>query len=276
MKIGHFQCESIAGDYAANRERLMAGLEQAAAAELAIVSFPESLLTGYFDDAEKARQHSFTIAGPEITSLLAATAAFDPTFMVGFNERRGDLLYNTVLVACRGELLGTYSKAFPVFDYFEPGREFPVFERDGMRFGVVICADGGYIEPTRILALKGAQVVFAPHYNYVAKNSVIDHFLVVRRDHAARAVENGVYFLRGNNFVSDRDGGIMRDGVGYGDSYLLDRKGEILVRSKPMSECLISAEIDPIKHGDTPIRNHFLAIAEAACRGQSSADSIGT
>ena len=35
------------------------------------------------------------------------------------------------------------------------GRHFPVFERDGFMFGVVICADGGYVEPSRILALKG-------------------------------------------------------------------------------------------------------------------------
>ena len=38
-----------------------------------------------------------------------------------------------------------------------------------MKFGVIICADGGYIEPARILALKGARIIFAPHYNYITR-----------------------------------------------------------------------------------------------------------
>ena len=80
--------------------------------------------------------------------------------------------------------------------------------------------------------LKGAQVIFSPHYNYISKEYLLTHFQHVRSDHIARATENGVYFLRGNNVTFGRDAGMSYDGVGYGDSYLLDPFGEMVVRSR--------------------------------------------
>lgn len=244
IKIGHYQLECTPGDVPKNVGKVLAGLEEADREQIEIISFPESFLTGYYSTEEGARRNSLTLDGPEVTGLLRDAAGFDATFMVGFNEVRGDELRNTVIVVERGALLGTYSKAFPCFGYFTPGRDFPLFERGGVKFGVVICADGGYIEPTRILALKGARVVFAPHYNYLPKENLINHFQKVRSDHIARASENEVWFLRGNNVSSGYDEGLARDGVGYGDSYLLDPKGEMAVRSQRHVENLICARIE--------------------------------
>ena len=68
----------------------------------------------------------------------------------------------------------------------------------------------------------------------------------VRADHVARAVENHVYFVRGNNVVLGADPAITRsDGVGYGDSYVVDPHGEIVVRSRRHREDFLFADIDP-------------------------------
>ena len=69
MKIGHFQCECKAGNYDINFAKVIEGLERADSEGVKIVSFPESLLTGYFDDAERAHKFSMRIDGPE--NLLA-------------------------------------------------------------------------------------------------------------------------------------------------------------------------------------------------------------
>lgn len=243
MKVGHWQLQCTPGDVEANMTKVIASLRVAHDEGLAVVSFSESLLTGYYRTEAGARAHCLTLDGPEVADLLARTADLSPTFMVGLNELRDGELYNTVLVAERGKLLGHYSKAFPCYDYFQPGRNFPVFERDGVKFGVVICADGGYIEPSRILALKGAQIIFAPHYNYIAADGLINHFQKVRNDHIARAVENHVWFLRANNVCAGRDEGLDCDGVGYGDSYLLDPAGEMVARAKRHAEDLMIARI---------------------------------
>jgi len=274
MKIGHWQLECAPGDYDANVTKVIDGLETAAEVGLDIVSFPESFLTGYYSSEEGAREHSFTLDGPEITSFLQGASRFSATFMVGFNERRGDQLYNTVIVVEQGEIIGTYSKAFPCFAYFTPGRDFPVFRKGDLVYGVVICADGGYIEPCRILALKGARLIFAPHYNYLGPSALINHFQKVRSDHTARAVENGIWFLRGNNVSSGYDAGLDREGVGYGDSYLMDPQGEISVRSTRRTEMLITAEVDLALFADAHNRRSLAsAKALAATVAEMTADT---
>ena len=67
----------------------------------------------------------------------------------------------------------------------------------------------------------------------------------VRADHTARAVENAVWFVRGNNVVLDKEPGLSFDGVGYGDSYVVDPFGEIVVRSRRHREDFIVADVDP-------------------------------
>lgn len=245
MRIGHCQLEARCGDFEANLAKLIQGLQRADRDRVEIVCFPECFLTGYPDTEELARKGAFAAEAPQVLKVLGQTARFDATFIVGFNELRGKDLYNTALVAHKGHLLGAYSKCTAYMAFHKQGRSFPVFERSGVKFGVVICSDGGYIEPSRILALKGARIIFSPHFNYIGKQGLINHFQKVRSDHVARAVENGVYFVRGNNVILGKEPGITRyDGVGYGDSYIIDPGGEMVVRSRRHQEDFIFADLD--------------------------------
>ena len=255
MRIGHCQLKSKCGGFEENLEKLVAGLERAERERVEIVSFPECFLTGYPDTEVLARRDAFAVDSSEVMRVLDASSRFDATLIVGFNEVRGGDLYNTALIAQRGHLLGTYSKCFAYMPFHRQGREFPIFARGGVKFGVVICADGGYIEPARILALKGARILFSPHFNYIAAKGLIGHFQKVRADHVARAVENGVYFVRGNNVVLGTEESITRyEGVGYGDSYIVDPDGEILVRSRLHQEDFLFADVDLSRDASRDIR----------------------
>jgi len=178
-------------------------------------------------------------------TLLDKTSRFEATYIVGFNELRGKDLFNTAAIVHKGHLLGTYSKCSAYQKFHKQGREFPVFERGNVKFGVIICSDGGFIEPSRILALKGARIIFAPHFNFIGAKGLIGHFQHVRADHTARAVENDVWFVRGNNVVLDKDPGLSYPGVGYGDSYIIDPFGEMIVRSRRLKEDFIFIDADP-------------------------------
>jgi predicted amidohydrolase len=246
MRIGHCQLESKTGDFDANLAKVVAGLERADKDRVEIVSFPECFLTGYPDKEEPARKSAFAVDSPQMMKLLDKTGRFEATYIVGFNETRGPDLYNTAVVVHKGHILGTYSKCSAYMAFHKQGREFPVFERDKVKFGVIICSDGGYIEPARILALKGARIIFAPHFNYIGAKGLIGHFQHVRADHTARAVENDVWFVRGNNVVVGKESGLSYDGVGYGDSYVMDPFGEMLVRSRRLREDFIFVDIDPV------------------------------
>lgn len=248
MRIGHCQLDSQLGDFAGNLAKVVQGLERADRDRVDIVCFPECFLTGYPDVGEIARRDAFAIDSPQMMQVLDRTSGFEAMFIVGFNELRGNDLYNTAAVIHKGHLLGRYSKCAAYMPFHKQGRDFPVFQHKGLTFGVVICADGGYIEPARLLALQGAQVIFSPHFNYIGKEGLISHFMKVRADHIARAVENSVYFVRGNN-VSLGPEECMKDpdrGVGYGDSYIVDPQGEIVVRSRRHQEDFIFADIEPV------------------------------
>ena len=245
MRIGHCQLESILGDFDANLAKVIDGLKRADKDRVEIVCFPECFLTGYPDKEEVVRKSAFAADSPQMMTLLDKTRHFEATYIVGFNETRGPDLYNTAAVIHKGHLLGLYSKCTAYQRFHKQGREFPIFERGGVKFGVIICSDGGFIEPTRILALKGARIVFAPHFNYIGAKGLIGHFQHVRADHTARAVENDVWFVRGNNVVLDKDPGLSSPGIGYGDSYIIDPLGEMIVRSRRLQEDFIFIDADP-------------------------------
>ncbi len=245
MRIGHCQLDAQLADFAGNLRKLVAGLEKADRDRVDIVCFPECFLTGYPDKEEAAREGAFAIDSPQMMQVLDQSARFEAAFIVGFNELRGEHLYNTAVVVHKGHLLGHYSKCSAYMQFHKQGREFPVFEHKGLKFGIVICSDGGYIEPARLLAMQGAKVIFSPHFNYIGKDGLINHFMHVRADHTARAVENVVYFVRGNNVSLGQEECIANyDGVGYGDSYIIDPWGEIMVRTRRHREDFIFADID--------------------------------
>lgn len=246
MRIGHCQLDSQLGDFEGNLAKVIRGLERADADRVDIVCFPECFLTGYPDDGEVAHRDAFAIDSLQMMKVLDQSAKFETAFVVGFNELRDGDLYNTAVVVHKGHLLGQYSKCTAYMKFHRQGRLFPVFEHKGLKFGVVICSDGGYIEPARLLALQGARVIFSPHFNYIGPEGLIGHFMHVRADHTARAVENMVYFVRGNNVSLGKEECIDGyDGVGYGDSYIIDPWGEIMVRSRRQREDFIFADIDP-------------------------------
>lgn len=245
MRIGHVQLESVCGKFETNLMNLQEALKRVDRERIDIVSFPECFLTGYPGQEHIARRDAFAIGSPQVQQLLHTTRSAEAMFIVGFNEARGEDLYNTAVVVHRGVLIGSYSKCTAYMPFHKQGRSFPVFQHKGLTFGVIICSDGGYIEPARILAAKGAKVVFAPHFNCIGKEQLISHFMQVRADHTARAIENHIYFVRGNNVsVDDGAGSGFGDGVAYGDSYVLDPFGEIVVRSRRGAEDLIFCDLD--------------------------------
>lgn len=252
MRIAHCQYEAWCGDFDHNLARVAEGLARAEAEKVAIVSFPECFLTGYPDTEAEARKGAFAVDSEPMSRLLDLSSKHEPVAIVGFNEVRGADLYNTCAVVHRGHLLGVYSKCAAYQRFHKQGRDFPVWEHEGVKFGVIICADGGYIEPARILAMKGARIIFAPHFNSIAGRGLLQHFTKVRADHTARAVENGVHFVRGNNVILDfaKSGLTRGESVGYGDSYILDPSGEIVARSRRHREDFIFADIDATQAPD--------------------------
>lgn len=164
--------------------RLVAMLEQAAAAGAELAVFPEMALTTFFprwrmDDPDEIDGFFETaMPGPLTQPLHDAASRLEIGFALGYAElvyedgvRHG---YNTMdLVGPDGRFIGRYRKMHVPGSsevqegvtthlerrYFEPGNlGFPVFDYRGVRIGMAICNDRRWPETYRMLCLNGAEV----------------------------------------------------------------------------------------------------------------------
>lgn len=268
MRIATFQGPVVFGDAEANLATTEAALAEAESRGAEILAMPETFLHGFFSPQKFTLEYTVDLQGPFFQSILQRFRKYECTLLLGLNERRAADVFNTVAVIAKGKLLGTYSKTYAYLSYETRGDQFPVFEQRGIKFGIAICADTSYIEPARILAMKGAQIIFTPHFNYIDYEHVADHTTEVRNHHVAIAIDNGVYVARANVVVPESvgTGPLGYAGVGVGDCVILDRRGRVLAEAGISRKALLVADLpddDLHKGGPRRWRNTSPAIASA-------------
>lgn len=161
VKIAAAQMEMISGDYQGNLKRAEKMLKEAASQGVDIVGLPE------FFSTNVPVERNEEIPGPTIDFLCEKAKQYKINIVGGtIREKRDDLIYNTCCFFNReGEMLGKYSKIhlwIPEQSYVTPGKNWVVVDSDVGRVGLMICWDSWYPEACRILALKGAEIVFCP------------------------------------------------------------------------------------------------------------------
>ncbi|MGH9627791.1 MAG: carbon-nitrogen hydrolase family protein, partial [Bryobacteraceae bacterium] len=149
-----------------------------------LILFPEGMTivgTGktYSDVAEE-------IPGPSTYALSELAKKKNSYVAAGIYEREGRVLYNTaILLDRKGSFVGKYRKVYLPREEFEggltPGNEYPVFQTDFGKVGILICYDLQYADPARALALQGARLLLMPIWGGNVTLS------------KARAIENHVF-----------------------------------------------------------------------------------
>lgn len=154
--------------------------------------------------------------------------------------------YNTAAVIdADGSYLGKFQKihiphTWPGFwekFYFKPGSVgWPVFETAYAKIGIYICYDRHFPECARILALKGAEILFNPSATTSGKSQYLWEL-----EQPAQAVANGV-FIGANNRV-----GLEKPwefGEFYGSSYFVDPKGQFVAKGSSDKDEVVVADLD--------------------------------
>ncbi len=161
------------------------------------------------------------IPGPVSRELTEAANRNHIWVVAGLTEAEGDFVYNTALLLDRqGRIAGKYRKVhLPREEWkkgVQPGSKYPVFETDFGKVAIQICYDWFFPESTAILALGGAEVVFAPTWG----NTLPDEDGKVNGESTfrVRARDNGVYMVPsvygGNSLVIDPMGRILASSEG--------------------------------------------------------------
>ena len=105
---------------------------------------PEAILGGLADNAANPREFAIDVHGDQPVRSLAPLASDTVTTIVGFTEVSGaGRLHNTAAVFHRGSVIGLYRKLYPAINRSirTAGDRMPVFQIDGLTFGILICND---------------------------------------------------------------------------------------------------------------------------------------
>ncbi|MBA2660402.1 MAG: NAD+ synthase [Nitrosospira sp.] len=146
MKLAIAQINCTIGDLGGNTRKILDYADHAKNAGAALVIAPELALSGYPPE-DLLLRNGFRLACDNALTDLAKKV-IGITLLVGHPHLVDNKLYNAASVIRDGKIIATYFKnQLPndsVFDerrYFEPGFQPCVFELDGIKFGVNICAD---------------------------------------------------------------------------------------------------------------------------------------
>ena len=170
---------------------------------------------------------------------------------ISYFERSNNAYFNSVAVInSDGTILGNYRKSHipdaPGYlekYYFNPGNTgFKVWDTNFGKIGIGICWDQWFPEAARIMALKGADILFYPTAIGNELRSDYDSSGAWQRAMQGHAASNIVPVVASNRIgveeVQNQSNGF------YGRSFISDHTGKILKEGSRDKEEILIAEVD--------------------------------
>lgn len=256
VTIGMTQHACVPGKQA-NLEKAVDLIREAAAKGAKIICTQELFAGQYF--CQIVDYHCYDLAepadGPIVSRMQALAKELDVVIVCCFYEYAMDgVYYNSAAVLdADGTCLGVYRKHHipegPQYlekFYFTPGdSEYQVFRSKYGTFGVLICWDEWFPEPSRILAIKGADFIFYPSaIGSEPDNPDLDTSQTWVDGVKAHGIHNNFYVCAVNR-VGRED---ATDGSGfmefYGRSFVSDPWGKLITEGSRTQDEVILAELD--------------------------------
>ncbi|MBI4761489.1 MAG: carbon-nitrogen hydrolase family protein [Chloroflexota bacterium] len=241
-------CVQIAiapNDIKANIEKSVVWLEKAVKENDAeLIVFPETVTTGFVTNLEVNELWDLLDDAPgRITADIQKAAKAHGVHVVWPTYRRGPergIIYNSsILIGPDGEIIGIYDKTHPFpleramcGGWVTVGNRAEVYETALGSIGMIICYDGDFPELSRILAVKGAEVITRP-------SALLRSFDIWHLTNSARAYDNHVYMVATNSVGPDAGGGYY-----FGHSMIVNPIAWRLAQARG-SEEIIAAKLDP-------------------------------
>jgi NAD+ synthetase len=281
MIIGLLQLNPTVGDFAANRQKLLAGCEKARALGAGFVLAPELFLCGY-PPRDLLLRADFVEASLAALAETAKNVGAIP-LCVGYvdrnPERPGRALLNAAAVLQNGKIIWRTHKCllptYDVFDedrYFEPAKTIAPFEFNGRKLGITICEDIWNDEdfwperlyrrdPVKELIAQGAEIILnlsaSPWHDGKEKMRLEMLRRVARDEKIPLAQVNAVgandeLIFDGHSVVLDSGGEVVAFGKGFAeDIFVADvklgrsRGNEARTEEKPETPHVVSYNFPP-------------------------------
>jgi len=237
LKVAIAQINCTVGDLAGNAGRILAAAQSAHAQGADLLLTPELALCGYPPEDLLLRPDFYRACARELVNLAARVPL---PVVVGHPEAHDKARYNAASLLRAGRVEATYRKrrlpTYEVFDearYFKAGTAPGVFEINGVRCGVNICADVWEPEPAQLARGAGADVLLVLNASPYHMNKQATRHATLRK----RVMETGVAAIY-TNLVGGQDE-LVFDGA----SFVLDATGQLTHQLPAYTEALTIVEI---------------------------------
>ncbi len=272
FKAAAVQTGPVEGNPEETLRRSLDWLDRAAAQGVRLAVFPELCYPGYNPLlAAKARPDRYdellavleSLAEPvpgRTTGRVAEKAVQHGMHVVfGMMEKGEDgRLYNaSALIDPKGGVLNVHRKTIltPGIETPEltPGSELKVTQTELGVIGQLICADCSCPETSRILAIKGAQILCLSMGGFRVRwkdRELMDPVMEYSHASRTRAVDNSLFLIMANQTCTA--GGFEF----FGKSRIINFYGDLLALGSegPEKEELVVAEIDPDELAELPLK----------------------
>ncbi|MEE8121314.1 MAG: carbon-nitrogen hydrolase family protein [Anaerolineales bacterium] len=212
--------------------------------EAELVVFPETVTTGYETGLDAEGLWELVDEAPGLITQGVQEAADElgvyvvwPSYRRG--SVRGDVYNSSILIGPDGGIIGIYDKTHPApwerrdhGGWALVGDRADVYETELGTLGMIICYDGDFPELSRILAVKGAEII-------IRVSALQRSFDIWHMTNSARAYDNHVYVIASNLVGPDAKGN-----YGFGHSMIVNPIAWRLAQARGTEE-IISARLDP-------------------------------
>jgi predicted amidohydrolase len=235
MRVGFYQYDILRGDKAANLDKVFKALS---GQKFDLIVLPEFFTTGYlFDSREQALGLAEAVPDGETIRAVSDFARERDCFVVGtIPELEGDVLFNAAFLIGPGGFVGKQRKIHLSKleqRHFTRGKTFAVFEAREWKIGIVTCFDSWFPELSRLLSLRGAQILCNP------ANFGGDMTPCVMR---TRSIENRAFSITANRLGEEKSG--HTTAIFRGESQIVDPDGAVIAKAGG-TENLAAVEINP-------------------------------
>jgi NAD+ synthase (glutamine-hydrolysing) len=239
MHLAIAQINCTVGDIAGNSEKIAIAASKAKAQGASLLITPELALTGYPPEDLLLREDFNQASETALLELAKKTQGI--ALLVGHPRVFEGACYNAASVLQNGKVIATYHKqALPnhtVFDelrYFKAGTAPLIFEHQGVKCGVLICADIWEANPAKLAKEAGAEILLTLNASPYHMGKQDSRHEVARQ----RILETGLALVY-TNLVGGQDE-LVFDGA----SFVLDRSGVVVQQLPAFEEALSIVEID--------------------------------
>jgi predicted amidohydrolase len=238
-KVAACQVPDIRENIGASLEWIERLTKQAEEKNVSLICFPECFLQGYLTDEQLAKKHAVSITSVTFKTILQRLTKYKPLIVFGLIEQDNGNLFNTAVVIKDGELLGRYRKTHLLDGerIFKAGSEYPVFQINGLKFGINICYDTQFSESAENIAEQGATLILCPANNMM-RYETAEKFKHLHHKKRIERVNETKVWLVSADVTGERDGRIS-----YGPTSAINPYGTIVSQVPLMETGMIIVDI---------------------------------